>query len=94
MAISVERFRMSYPEFKGTETALVEQKLRFATLRCSASSWGALYEEAVLLTAAHLLSSLPDGEVVRLKRENRVTSYQLELDRMKLEVTAGLGRLT
>lgn len=94
MALSVERFRLAFPEFRETDSTLINQKILAATFRTSESSWGALYDQALMYLTAHLLSVAPEGELVRLKKENRVTTYELTLNKMKMEATIGLGRIT
>jgi hypothetical protein len=93
MAVTLPGFRQAFPEFADTDDTLVMQKLKAAETRIAAGSWGDSYNQGVMYLAAHLLSIAPSGEFARLKKENRVTTYQLEWERMKKEVTMGLGRL-
>lgn len=94
MSVTVESFRLAFPEFRETEAALIDQKILAASLRTAASSWGTMYDQAVMYLTAHLLAVAPEGELVRLKKENRVTTYELTLERMRREATIGLGRIT
>lgn len=93
MAVTVQRFLKAFPTFKKSPKELVEQKLLAAGLRVEAATWGALADQGVMYLTAHLLSDSPDGEQARLKKENRVTMYLLEFQRMRKEVTLGLGRV-
>lgn len=93
MPVSVQRFFQAFPEFKNTDTALVQQKLDAAALRVQSATWDNLETQGVMFLAAHLLSVAPEGEQARLKKENRVTTYWLEFERMRKEATLGLGRV-
>lgn len=94
MTVSVDRFRLAYPEFRDTDAALIDQKIGAASVRTSAVSLGECYDQAVMLLTAHLLAMSPDGEQVRLKKENRVTNYLIELERLYRASAVGLGRIT
>jgi hypothetical protein len=93
MAVSVHRFRKAFPEFDRSEDELCAQKIAEATARISATTWGTRADLGIMYLAAHLLSRSPEGEQARLKAENRVDTYMIEWQRMKLEVTAGVGRV-
>jgi hypothetical protein len=94
MSVSVLQFKRSYPEFKDTDPALVEEKLVAAESRTNQSVFGDNATQGIMLLAAHLLSISPSGEMLRLRKENRVTNYQMELERLRREVTMGVGRIT
>lgn len=93
MTVSVNRFRKAYPEFRDTSDELCSQKLAFAELRTAPSVWGALTEQGIMVLAAHLLSVSPEGQKARLATAPDKTVYQLEWERMKREVTFGVGRV-
>lgn len=94
MTVSVPRFLNAYPEFRDTEYQLVEQRLNLATLRISTDAFGDLVDDGIMLLAAHLLSISPSGEKARLVKDETDTIYNRELTKMKIALTAGLGRLT
>jgi len=91
--VSVERFRVMFPEFRGTAYSLTLQMLTAAESRTAAKVWGKQRELGIMYLAAHLLSVAPEGQLARLKKENRVTTYQLELERMRAAITMGSGRV-
>lgn len=91
--VSAARFRKAFPDFKGTSTVLVEQKLAAAALSVNETVWGDTAEQGQMYLAAHLLSSAPQGEQARLKKENRITTYWLEFERLRRCVTIGIGRV-
>lgn len=91
--MNAARFLQDYPEFKNTAVELIDKKIQSATKRINATVWADLTNDGIMVLAAHLLSVAPEGEQSRLKKENRVTTYQLEWERMKREVTLGLGRV-
>ena len=93
MTVTPQRFRKAYTEFRETETGLIQQKLNQAVLRINSEAFGDLADEGVMLLTAHLLSISPEGEKVRLHKDTSKTIYSEELQRMRREVTAGLGRV-
>ena len=94
MAVTVNRFLKSYPEFKRTSYSLIQQKMNQAVLRTGTDAWGDLHDEGVMLMTAHLLSVSPEGEKTRLHKYTAETIYLNELKKLRIEVTAGLGRNT
>ncbi len=92
MAVTVQRFQKAFPEFKGTEYQLVQQKLNHAILRLNATVFGTFLDDAVMLLTAHLLAISPMGEKVRLNKDMSDTIYNRELKQIKKEVTIGIGR--
>lgn len=94
MTVSVDRFRKAFPEFNETSAILVQQKLDAAELRIARGTWGDLADQGVMYLAASLLSSAPEGQLARLQKEDMYNTYQIEWDRMKREVTIGVGRVS
>lgn len=94
MAVTVQRFLKSYPDFKDTDYQLVEQKLNQAIARVDSDNFGDLENEGVMLLTAHLLSISPSGEKTRLVKDSNETIYEKEYRRLAKEVTFGLGRIT
>ena len=92
--ITVARFLQDYPSFKRTAAELITKRIAAATKRINVGVWGDMANDGIMALAAHMLSVSPDGEQVRLKKENRVTTYQLEWERMRREVTVGVGRVS
>ena len=99
MAMNAARFLQDYPEFKNTAAELIDKKIQSATKRINATVWADLTNEGIMILTAHLLSVSPEGDQSRLKpispagKENKVTIYQMEWERMKREVTLGVGRV-
>ncbi len=91
MAVTVQSFKQTFDEFRKTDDALVDAKMKLARLRVAPSVWGPKADGGVLYLTAHLLALAPAGENMKLKPENAAkTVYLIEFDRMKLEVTYGL----
>lgn len=93
MTVTVQRFIQAFPDFRKTQRSLVQQKLDAAALRIQADTWDDLTDQGIMYLAAHLLTGAPEGEQARLKKENRATIYWIEFERMRKEVTLGLGRV-
>lgn len=66
MAVSVASLKERYSEFEPTADALVTRVIAEATRRTS-TSFGASYDDAVMLRAAHLLAISPQGMNARLE---------------------------
>jgi hypothetical protein len=82
MAVDIQGFVGSFPEFKAIASRLPEQvqaKLDAAKGHVSAVRFGARYEHAVFLKAAHMLAMSPFGEAAKLK-PNASTSYSALFD--------------
>ena len=91
MSLTAAIFKQEYPEFKRTSDDLIKRKLAAATLRVASAVWGAKTDSGVLLLTAHLLSLSPQGENARLE-PGQTTMYKEEFDRIRREVTIGVGR--
>jgi len=94
MTVSVAYFKINYPEFRETKDSLVQAKINSATKRIAAPTWGDRANDGVMLLTAHLLSLSPSGEHARLKKEDDMTIYSAELQRMRRAVTMGVDRVT
>lgn len=91
--VTVSRFKKAFPEFEKTQETLCVQKLALAEKRINAGIWGDKAEEGQMLLAAHLLAMSPQGEKVRLKKNDREDGYLIEWKTMVREVTMGSGRV-
>ena len=66
MPVTPTQFMRERPEFAPAGAALVATALAEATAELSADAWGANYDTAVSLRAAHKLWSSPWGAALRL----------------------------
>lgn len=92
MAVTVETFLDSYPEFNPAGEPLIQAKLDDAALLVDADIWGTREDMGVMLTTAHLLAQSPFGQQARLVSKDGSSTYSRELARMQV-IVAGGGRL-
>lgn len=89
MTVSVQSFTNAFPEFRKTDAAEIQSKIAFAEQRINRTVWGGKADQGVMYLTAHLLSTAASGKNSKLRRENRVTNYELEYDKLKKMVTFG-----
>ncbi len=90
MAVTLVRFRNTFPEFRNTEDHEIEAKIAIAVLRVSAGVWGAKTDAGVLYLTAHMVALAPAGQNAKLKPENAAkTIYWVEYRAMMRGVTYG-----
>lgn len=83
--------KVSYPEFVRTDTALIDAKLAEAALSCDPLVWGSRTDEAIMLTAAHLLAISPWGQQAKLSARDGSSVYQKRLEDITPQVAHGYG---
>ena len=88
------KFLTYYPEFAETDVGLVNKKLDEAKSRISKEAWGTIYNEGVFALTAHLLAISPEGENLRLRKDNNETIYWAEFRRMNKTIQFGAGRVS
>lgn len=89
-AITLEDFRIDYPEFDSVQDARIERAIVRASARIDETVFGNLYEEATGLYAAYLLS-------ISLEAENTANTQgvaSLSLGKVKTISTQGEGSVT
>ncbi len=79
MAVSVESFLVSHPEFTPAGAELIQAKLDEAALEVDVALWGVRADTGIKLTAAHLLAVSPFGQQARLVAKNGSTTYSTRL---------------
>lgn len=94
MAVSVRKLKAEFPEFRDTDPVLIQRAIRDATLQIESSVWGAKADAGISYLAADIITSGPHGEQARLKKDSNVTTYKDHYERLKRQVTVGLGRTT
>lgn len=85
-------FRTRYPEFASAEDAQVQASLDDAATVLPVSGaqpWGAYYDQAHGLLAAHRLSISPWGMQARLDSNSADTTYGATFQKLLRQVTAG-----
>lgn len=87
--VSVRQFRAQFPEFRTTDTSVVERGLADARLQINASVWGDKADLGIKYLAADLIASGPVGEKARLKKDTSTTTYERAYERLKRQVTVG-----
>jgi hypothetical protein len=93
LTVTVQSFVQNFPEYSKAEKALVQKKLDTALRQIDAAAWGDKADTGQMYLAAHLLAAAPEGEQARLKKENRVTTYWIEYERLRKAAVMGLGRV-
>ncbi len=87
--LTVESFRLRFPEFCETKRVLVEAKLNQAARNLDATIWDKLLEDGHGQKTAHLLALSPEGVEVGLRMgggANQRTVYQDEFEKLELIV--------
>lgn len=66
MAVTTASFKARFPEFVNADETFVYACIADAAARCSADAWGANYDQAVNLLAAHIMAISPFGMGLQL----------------------------
>ena len=90
MAVTVEKFRQTFEEFRKTEGATIQAKLDVAKLQVEPSVWGDKTDAGVLYLTAHLVAMSPAGMNAKLKPSEREALYKPTYTALKKQVTFGL----
>ena len=93
MTVTAQSFVQNFPEYNKTDRVLVQKKLDTALNQINAAAWGDTADTGHMYLTAHLLAVAPEGEQARLKKENRVTTYWIEYERLRKAAVVGLGRV-
>lgn len=83
MAWTASTFKARYQEFAPTSDSLVNAVLAEASAELDARVFGATYDTAVGLLAAHKLTTGPTGQTSRLASDVGDSTYRQQLQRMK-----------
>ena len=90
MSWTATTFKAAKPEFGATPDAVVTTALTDAADECDERVFGATYDQAVGLLAAHKLSIAPGGQPARLKgMAPGDTTYLLEWKRLARKKAGG-----
>lgn len=89
MAVTVESFRESFPEFRSASLELIKAKIDEAALQVDAVVWEGKTDLGVKYTAAHLLALSPFGRQAKLVSKDGTTTYQTHRDDLISQVTSG-----
>lgn len=92
--MNVVLFKRRFPEFKDTDSDLIEAKAAMAAEFVSPSTFGTLFDSAWMYYTAHLLAASPEGERARLAKQPYDDIYLKEYKRMARVVSLGLARNT
>jgi len=90
MAVSVESFLESHPEFTPAGASLIGEKLAEAALEVDVALWGVRADTGIKLTAAHLLAVSPFGQQARLVSKDGSTTYSTRLIDLRKLAAAGI----
>ena len=94
MSISIRQFKAQFPEFRTTPDAVISRGLSDALLQINVSLWGTKADLGQKYLAADLIALSPPGEKARLKKNENITTYEKVYNRLKMQVTVGVGRNT
>ncbi len=89
MAVTVEIFLESFPEFKTAKIETIKAKIADAVLQVDAKVWEAKTDLGVKYTAAHLLALSPFGRQAKLVSKDGSTTYGKHLDDLIMQVASG-----
>ena len=89
MAWTATTFKARWPEFKPTLDSLVDAVLAESVTELDARVFGATFDTAVGLLAAHKLTSGPSGQTSRLASDMGDSTYRQQLQRLKRQRAGG-----
>ncbi|KKN75983.1 hypothetical protein LCGC14_0375400 [marine sediment metagenome] len=89
MAVTVETFIESFPEFRSASVDVIKAKLAEAVLQVDAKVWEGKTDLGVKYTAAHLLALSPFGRQAKLVSKDGSTTYEQHRDDLMLQVSSG-----
>lgn len=89
--MTAAEFKILFPEFANTPTALVESRISWAEARTPSDVWGdgATQEQGIGFLAAHMLALAPGAKDMRAGEEKGVTMYSRERERLEGIVSSG-----
>ncbi len=86
--MTLEDFRITYPEFSTADDALVQKFLDASAEEFSPETWGTYLFNGHGLLTAHRLAIAPMGQMARLDSDKAQTTYWLEYEKLRYAVTA------
>ena len=90
MAIDVQTFLQTFPEFKDAGAVLINAMLVRAQQYTPLCPWGTFQQEGTFLYCARFLALSPWGRKMNLANKANETNYDRDLQRVKYIVTSGL----
>ncbi len=94
MAMTAQRMRAEIPDFRNTDTAVIEAALADARLEVNSTVWGNRTDMGVKYKAAEIITDGSMGEQARLKKNEKVNIWTIRFNSLQRQVTMGLGRNT
>ena len=94
MAMSLDKFKVLFPEFGQTPDPVLQAHLDQAAVEFDVVVWRGLLEGAHGLLTAHKLSCSPYGQAARLNAKDGRTTYLAEYERLRLAACCGSARVT
>lgn len=89
MTMSYTQFLIQWPEFSGTDAALVQAHLDAAALEIDPAIWGPKADQGQGYLAAHKLALSPFGQNARLVAKDGSTTYFKHFSRLQGMVASG-----
>jgi len=86
VALTIEQFRVDFPEFNRVSDDLVSAKLAHA-LKSIGTAWGEEADHGQGLLAAHYLATAPQGQNARLTSDKAESTYGTLYREMRTRVT-------
>ncbi len=77
------------PEFAGYDATMGALVIVEATRQIDATLWGPLADDGISLLAAQKLAKEPSGNSAKLVNQDGSTVYDMELDRLRMDVSGG-----
>ena len=89
MTLSVASFKVRFPEFAQTPTALIETALADAYRNCDERVYGEKLDQAAGFYAADQIATSPFGMQARLETDDSVTTYWVQYERLARSCAGG-----
>lgn len=89
--MTLEEFRVAFPEFKTASDQLVQVTLDMAAARLSQAVLGAMYPEAHGVWTAHALAKSPAGQSARMVNKDGTTQYSTRMQEIKLACASAVS---
>lgn len=93
MAVTIQSFLGSFPEFSKSDLALINAKLQEAILEVDARVWVRLTDTGVGYLTAHKLALSPFGQNARMVAKDGITTYWTHYQRLAAIVGGSYGGL-
>jgi hypothetical protein len=94
MELTLEQFRLAFPEFEAMPDEQVQLRLDWAHRQCNASVWGDFRADGVGWLTAHFCAMGPGGRDMRLeqkvlKSSTPLSIYQVQYNQLVRKVAGG-----